>query len=91
MNQYNLIVAIFATWYLSYILTAQSGPFLILERIRNRVGGALNCIYCTSPYVAAIVWLGIQHTTWGIDVAQIFAIAGAGLMLRSYTGAGLHD
>ena len=91
MTPHDFIVAILATWYIAYILTAQSGPFLVLERIRNRVGGAFECIYCISPYVAAVVFAAIQHTSWGIDVAQIFAIAGAALMLRSYTGAGLHD
>jgi hypothetical protein len=87
---YDLGVAVLATWYISYILTAQKGPFLILERLRNRFGGLLDCIYCIAPYVAAGIVLLMRNTSWGTPVVQVFAIAGGALMLRSYTGAGLH-
>jgi hypothetical protein len=91
MNPPDFIVAILSTWYISYILTAQTGPFLILEKVRDRAGGVFDCIYCIAPYVAGIVWLVMQYIEQGNDIAQVFAIAGGALMLRSYTGVGLHD
>jgi hypothetical protein len=92
VSEYDLIVAAIATWYLSYVITAQTGPFLIFEKLRqSKAGGLFSCIYCTSPYVAGGIYAAMRCTSWGITLAQILAIAGAALMLRSYTGAGMHD
>lgn len=93
MNWPDLIVAALATWYISYIVTAQNGPFLIFARLRRvkQFGGLFSCIYCTSPYVAGGIYVVMRYTSWGAIPAQILAIAGAALMLRAYTGAGIHD
>lgn len=90
MSLLDLLTCALATWYISYILTAQDGPFLLLKRLRAMPAfyKVLQCIYCTSPYVAALVYLAAQHEAVGLPVVQVIAIAGGALMLRSYTGAG---
>lgn len=91
MSEFDFIIYSSATWYVSYILTAQNGPFSILERTRDRVGGLLSCIYCIAPYIAAVVYVAAEsHESIGYPVVCVFAVAGFALMMRSYTGAGLH-
>jgi hypothetical protein len=91
MSEFDFIIYALATWYISYIITAQSGPFDILEKMRQRMGGLLSCIYCVAPYVAGIVYVVARNNeSIGYPLVVIFAIAGLSLMLRSYTGAGLH-
>lgn len=90
MQPLDFIIYATATWYLSYVITAQDGPFSILEKMRQRMGGLLSCIYCIAPYIAGIVYVVSRHEEVGYPLVCIFAIAGFSLMLRSYTGAGLH-
>jgi hypothetical protein len=82
-----------ATWYISYILTAQNGPFAILVTIRAMPAfyELLQCIYCVAPYIAAGVYVIGRNSAIGYPVVQVLAVAGAALMLRSYTGAGVHN
>jgi hypothetical protein len=91
MTPFNFIIYACATWYISYVITAQSGPFDLLEKARDKVDGLLSCIYCIAPYIAALVYaVGEYHESIGYPVVCGFAIAGLSLMLRSYTGAGVH-
>ena len=89
----DFISHVLATWYLSYILTAQNGPFLILARLRevSMFKGLLSCIYCVAPYVALGVYLAAKNGSLGAPGVRILAIAGGALMARSFTGAGMHD
>lgn len=86
-----LIIVIAATWHLAQLVTSETGPYDLLLKFRTRypLGGLTTCIRCFSPYAGAIVlcmWLiGLNGLVW------ILGISGAALMLRSYTGAGLHD
>jgi hypothetical protein len=93
VSPFELLTYALATWYLSYIITAQDGPFLVLKRIRAMplFFAVLQCIYCTAPYVAGVVYLVSRNTEYGLPIVQVVAVAGAALMLRAYTGAGLHD
>ncbi len=91
MPEFDFLIYASATWYLSYVITAQSGPFSILEKMRQRMGGLLSCIYCIAPYIAGIVYVVARHNeSIGYPLVCIFAVAGFAMMLRSYTGAGLH-
>ena len=93
MPPLDFLIHVLATWYISYILTAQNGPFSILAKIRAMplFHNLLQCIYCTAPYVAAGVYLVGRHASIGYPVIQVIAVAGAALILRAYSGAGLHD
>lgn len=86
-----LIVIIAATWHLAQLVTSEAGPYDALTRFRQRyaLGGLTTCIKCFSPWAGAIVlflWIiGLNGVVW------ILGISGAALMLRAYTGAGMHD
>lgn len=91
MSPFDFLVSALATWYLAYVISAQSGPLRLFERLR-RVGQLhelLSCIYCLSVWVAGGVYLVMVHTDvqW---LVYIPAVAGAALMLRSYTGSGMN-
>jgi len=91
VSPFELVTLALATWYLSYIITVQDGPFLVLKKARDKWGGALKCIYCLAPYVAAAMYVVSRNNQYGLPIVQVVAIAGGALMLRAYTGAGLHD
>jgi len=79
-----------AVWRISYMLTKEAGPRQIFTKLRSlAMGGLFDCIYCTSVYVgflALLLWL------WGVElVLYPFALSGCALMLRAYTGTGIHD
>jgi hypothetical protein len=79
-----------SVWRVSYMLTAEDGPKDIFKKLRAlQMGGLFDCIYCTSVYVgflAILLWL------WGIEALLYpFALSGIAMMLRTYTGVGLHD
>lgn len=79
-----------AVWRISILFTAEAGPFNVFKKLRSlKMGGLFDCIYCTSMYVGFFAML---LYLWDMDRVLIpFALSGAALMLRSYTGAGLHD
>lgn len=79
-----------ATWRLAYMLVREKGPANILEKLRTLPhGGVFDCIYCTSMWVACGM-LALWHYDYMI-IAYPFAISGAAMLLRAFTGAGLHD
>jgi len=78
-----------ATWYVSYTLTSLDCPYRLCAKLRERVGGALNCIYCLSVWASVLLVI-----LWYTDLYMIvypFTIAGLAMMLRSFTGAGIND
>lgn len=82
-----LIIAASA-WRLAYMLVNESGPYDMFDRLRkwNTFGGLLECIYCTSIWTAAIMWL--VYLTVARPVSIIFAASAIGLAISSYTGVG---
>lgn len=92
MNWLDFILLAIATWRLSYLLTGEDGPFLILVKLRSLrpLRGVLGCIYCTSIWAAAALW-GVYRIEDAQPVVWILAISGLALMLRMYTGVGVHD
>jgi hypothetical protein len=90
MDISDIVLLSAAVWYISYCLTALDGPFDSLVKLRSlKMGGLFDCIYCTS------IWVGFGAILfWLYGYAALlypFGLAGVGLYLRSYTGAGLHD
>lgn len=81
-----------ATWYIAETISSKAGPFNVFTRIRERLplGGLTSCIYCTVPWVALVLYT-VYFRHFAIEsFVHVFAIAGAALMLRSYTGV-RHD
>lgn len=73
-----------ATMYLSEIITGKSGPFSIFTAIRARAGGLLSCVWCIAPWIA-IIMLAIYYLLYP-PIVWAFAVAGAAMAIRSYTG-----
>ena len=94
MQPFDFILIALATWRLSHMVTGEAGPYRAFERLRTRypLGGLTSCIYCLSVWVGwgmVGAWvLDVTVIQWGIIGA---AASGAALMLRAYTGAGIHD
>lgn len=83
----DLLTLALATWYLAYALTKTHGPFNAFENIRKRfvLGGLTTCMVCASVWIAGALYL-----LWLTPVQPLVylpAIAGAALMLGSWTGA----
>lgn len=84
---FDLLLLAVATLWVAHVITATQGPGRLFLRLRDatrqRLAGLFDCIWCTSVWVALLMFFLHQFVpglTW------IFAIAGAALMLRSYTG-----
>ena len=92
MSPFDLLVSALATWYIAYVISAHSGPLRLLERLRRvePLQEFLSCIYCLSIWVALTVYLVMSYPDYHRPLVEVPAIAGAALMLRAYTGAGLH-
>lgn len=91
MQPFDLLITALATWYIAHVITALPGPLRLFERLREikHLAEFLSCIYCVSVWVAGVVYLLSQNET-SIYIVYPFAIAGGALMLRTYTGAGMH-
>ncbi len=86
----DLILLALATWRLSYMVTSEQGWFGIFARLRTIIGGATTCMYCFSVWAGAFFY--ITHVIFLADwLTWVFAISALALVIRSYTGAGLHD
>ena len=61
---WRLLVAALATWRLAHLLVVEDGPFDLAARLRARLHGGpfglgrvLDCLHCTSLWLAAAVSL----------------------------------
>ncbi len=91
MSTLDLLILALATWRLSVFLVHEKAPFEIMTRLRARfaLGGLLTCVYCMSIWVSAGLYYIFDTPVQ--PIVYILSISGAALMLRSYTGAGIHD
>lgn len=66
-----------ATWRLSSLLVQESGPFDVFGKLRGKttVGGMLDCVWCTSIWVAALLVLVSRVARWPVDVLAVSAAA----------------
>lgn len=89
----DFIIAALATWRLSFMLTQEDGPWTVFARLRaaagrSMPGRALECLFCTSVWVAAPLALLLEQgavrrlVTW-------LALSGAASLLHRVTERGL--
>lgn len=88
MSLTDLLILTAATLYLAEVISSKSGPGNIFGWLRERapLGGLTACVWCLAPWIALILMLVYLFVPYGIYGVQVLAIAGAALMLRSYTG-----
>lgn len=83
MQPLDLLLISLSTWYIAFCMTQLPGPYNTFARLKAK-GGAFKCIYCLSPWIAA-VWFLIWLTP-AQALIYPFALAGGALMLHRYTG-----
>jgi hypothetical protein len=88
-----LLLAALATWRLSHLLVHEDGPWDLASRLRARAAGselgrALDCLNCTSLWLAAPVaaWLAPRAT---LAPLLWLALSGAAVLLERLTQAPL--
>lgn len=79
----DLIIVVFAAWYVAYAVTSTHGPFNVFERVRKvtTVGGLLTCPVCLAFWAALVLLI----VPMGI-VVQALAAAGAAMILHGWSG-----
>jgi len=95
MTPFNFFLLILASLGTAYLLTnaAFTGPFHLLTKLRERfpLGGLTTCIVCALPYVTALWLFVLLVVPEVVEVLWLAAAVGGALVLRHYTGIGLHD
>lgn len=83
----DLLILALATWYIAHAVVNTHGPFNAFATLRGRfpLGGLLTCTVCLSLWIALLLWLIWQ--TPAQPIVYVPALAGAALMLGSYSGA----
>lgn len=86
-----LIILALGTWRLSHMLTSESCPFRMCEKLRAilPLGGLTTCIYCMSVWMSVLVLILWYSELY--PLVYILAISGASLVIRSYSGVGITD
>lgn len=90
MQPFDILILAAATWYIAHIVTRSDGPYGVFRWLRKEfpLGGLTTCIHCAAIWVAVGLWV-----LWQTPIAALvlpFSIAGAGLMIGSYSGASHH-
>ena len=83
MTPLDLLLISLACWYVSYVIAQLDGPYAAFAWLKARAS-VFKCIYCLSPWIAAIWFL--VYLTPARPLVYPFALAGAALMLHRYTG-----
>ena len=79
-----IIILILATWRVTSLLTAEQGPFGILDKIRH--WGIPDCLWCMSIWVA-IFFTGIHWYSSNLAflIALPFALSAGAILFDRYS------
>jgi hypothetical protein len=97
MNLLDLLLLILATWRLSSMLTQESGPFAIFDRLRFAVGAtptechdqvttgtitnAFCCVKCLSVWVAPVM---LVAGIYAPAVVWLFAVSAGAILVQRW-------
>jgi hypothetical protein len=89
MSFYWLVLGTLAVWRVTHLLTAESGPWDLLVRLRRLTGGGfwgslLGCFYCLSLWVAAPFAYSLGER-WKERVLLWLSFSGAAILLERIT------
>ena len=86
MQPFELIVLALATFYAAHAISASYGPWHVFEwlRVHLPLGGLTACLVCLSVWLALAFYLLMQTPL--LPLVQIFAAAGASVLVWRYTG-----
>jgi len=80
-NVLDLAILGLASWRLAHLLVHERGPFHLFERLRRpplvneAETGMLNCLYCTSVWIALGLYALWQIIQWPVVLLAISALA----------------
>ena len=84
---FDLLLITLAALYAASVLTSKDGPFYVFRKLRDatrrHMGGLFDCIWCTVFWVA-LLFVAIH--AYAPVVTWVFAVAGAAMAVRSYSG-----
>lgn len=102
MDTIQLLILILATWRASSLLVYEDGPYLVLERLRGRLGvvydersqrsgtnelaRALTCLWCVSVWVGALWAAAFVLWQGTIWLALPFALSGGAVLVERWAG-----
>jgi len=81
MTWYEFMLGSLAVWRLTHLLTDEDGPFDWIARLRRRVGGLMDCFYCLSLWIAALLAPLLSHS-WREGVLAWPALSGAAILVN---------
>ncbi len=86
---YWLVLGVLAVWRVTHLLSAESGPWDLLLRLRKAAGAGfwgnlLGCFYCLSLWVAAPAAY-LLGTRWKERLLLWLAFSGAAILLERST------
>ena len=84
----DFVLAVLATWRVSFLLTQEDGPWDVFTRLRHATAGsmagrALECLYCTSMWVAIPAALFVTPVSARTVVTWLAISGGACLLHRA--------
>ncbi|MBS1497139.1 MAG: DUF1360 domain-containing protein [Bacteroidetes bacterium] len=89
VNIFQFVIATFAVWRVTHLLSKEDGPFDIVYKIRKRIGQGfwghlLDCFYCLSIWVSIPfgIWVGVSAIE---KIICIIALSGAACVLQKIT------
>jgi hypothetical protein len=84
----DLILLVLAVLYVGHVMVQTAGPFGVFQKLRDKtrkpLRGLLDCIWCVVFWAALALFLLHQFAP---GITWVFAMAGAAMALRSYTGS----
>jgi hypothetical protein len=91
VNFYWLVLGSLGVWRVTYLLTAESGPWHIFERLRQLSrsgfwGGLTGCFYCLSLWAAAPFAL-LLTARWQDRILLWLGLSAAAILLERATAA----
>jgi hypothetical protein len=86
-----LVLAVLATWRVTYLLASEDGPADLLVRVRARLGSGLlgrlmDCFHCLSLWVAAPMAFLVARRPGDLLVSWL-ALSGAACLLERWSQA----
>lgn len=77
----NLILLSLAAWRVTALLVYDDGPYGIFVRLRDAIGGPLNCFWCTSVWVSLMASFVYAPIGWREGLFRWWAVAALSVII----------
>ncbi len=81
------LVLALATWRFSAMLSYETGPRSIFEKLRSRLGWEVfECVWCLSFWIAAGLWIVYNFWPGVVIVLVPFALSAGAIIVEKING-----